>query len=236
MISILVLEGIYFYNFTTPEFNVNVCQLPFWALSIYFTWRCIEKDKTRDYFLLGLFIGLGILSKYLFIYLVIGIKFLFIYLFFKRKKISLFNIFIPSTVAIIILLPHLHWLINNEYETIFYGLQRAGGIGSFFDHLIFPLIFTVKQIGILIPFFILFFFLIKKINFKINFKDFKFVFLFFTTITPILLILFTSMILGVKIMTPLFIFWFYLSNFAKYFKTNLKFTTVFLFFTFQHFI
>ena len=30
LISVLLLEGIYFYNFTTPEFNVNVCQLPFW--------------------------------------------------------------------------------------------------------------------------------------------------------------------------------------------------------------
>ena len=27
--SILLLEGIYFYNFTSPEFNVNVCQLTF---------------------------------------------------------------------------------------------------------------------------------------------------------------------------------------------------------------
>ena len=35
LLSVLLLEGIYFYNFTTPEFNVNVAQLPFWALSIY---------------------------------------------------------------------------------------------------------------------------------------------------------------------------------------------------------
>jgi len=34
LISILLLEGIFFYNFTTPEFNVNVCQLPFWALTV----------------------------------------------------------------------------------------------------------------------------------------------------------------------------------------------------------
>ena len=43
LISIFLLEGIYFYNFTTPEFNVNVCQLPFWALSVYFCWRGIKK-------------------------------------------------------------------------------------------------------------------------------------------------------------------------------------------------
>ena len=74
LISVLLLEGIYFYNFTTPEFNVNISQLPFWALSVYYTWRCIKFNKLLDYFLLGLFVGLGILSKYLFIYLVIGIK------------------------------------------------------------------------------------------------------------------------------------------------------------------
>ena len=34
LISVLLLESIYFYNFTTPEFNVNVCQLPFWSLIV----------------------------------------------------------------------------------------------------------------------------------------------------------------------------------------------------------
>ena len=36
LLSVLLLAGIYFYNFTTPEFNVNVSQLPFWALVVYF--------------------------------------------------------------------------------------------------------------------------------------------------------------------------------------------------------
>ena len=43
-ISLILLEGIFFYNYTTPEFNVNVSQIPFWALSVYFTWRCIKKE------------------------------------------------------------------------------------------------------------------------------------------------------------------------------------------------
>ena len=86
LISVLLLEGIFFYNFTTPEFNVNVCQLPFWALSVYLTWRCIKYDKLFDYILLGICFGLGILSKYLFVYLVAGIKLLFLYLLFKKLK------------------------------------------------------------------------------------------------------------------------------------------------------
>ena len=44
LISVLILEGIFFYNFTTPEFNVNVAQIPFWALSVYYLWKCIKFD------------------------------------------------------------------------------------------------------------------------------------------------------------------------------------------------
>ena len=85
-LSVILLEGIFFYNFTTPEFNVNISQLPFWALSIFFTWRCINSDKTHDFILLGLFMGFGFLSKYLFLYLIISIKLLFIYLLIKKKN------------------------------------------------------------------------------------------------------------------------------------------------------
>ena len=70
LISILLLEGIYFYNYTTPEFNVNICQLPFWALTVLFCWKGLKNNKTIDWLLFGLFAALGILSKYLFILLI----------------------------------------------------------------------------------------------------------------------------------------------------------------------
>ena len=158
LLSVFLLEGIFFYNFTTPEFNVNVSQLPFWALCIYFTWRCIKYDKAIDYLFLGLFAGLGILSKYLFIYLIVGIKLYFLYMIRKGKKIKFKNYFITGTIILLILLPHIIWLIENEYVTIFYGLQRAGGVGSLLDHLVYPLTFLIKQIIILLPFFSCFFF------------------------------------------------------------------------------
>ena len=65
LISILLLEGIYFYNFTTPEFNVNICQIPFWSLTIYYAWQSFKNEKINNWMLLGLFAALGFLSKYL---------------------------------------------------------------------------------------------------------------------------------------------------------------------------
>ena len=210
LLSVLLLEGIYFYNFTTPEFNVNVAQLPFWGLTVYYTWRCIKHDKATDYVFLGLFAGLGILSKYLFIYLIIGIKLVFIYFLRKGKKIKFSHYFIAGPITLLILLPHIIWLTENNYMTITYGLQRTGGVGSFIDHLIYPLIFLIKQIGLLIPFLLMSFFLVKKINIKFNLKDEKLVFLLLTTVVPIFFMLLTSMVMGAKIrtmwMTPFYLF------------------------------
>jgi len=87
LISVLLLEGIYFYNFTTPEFNVNVCQLPFWALSVYYSWKLFDKQQVsfKDCFWLGVFAAIGFLSKYLFVYLLIAIDLLFFYAIFIKK-------------------------------------------------------------------------------------------------------------------------------------------------------
>ena len=214
LISVLLIESIYFYNFTTPEFNVNVCQLPFWTLTVYFSWKIYSgKDiKFIDCFLVGLFAAIGFLSKYLFVYLLASIDLLFIYLiFFKKERKFDFKYLITIEVFLIVLVPHLIWLNNNEFITITYGLARTGLEQSgLIDHIKFPLIFLAKQIGILIPFIFLIFLLTKKVNTKFNLKDKKLLFLIVINFLPIILMLLTSIITGSKIrtmwMTPFYLF------------------------------
>ena len=214
LISVLLLESIYFYNFTSPEFNVNICQLPFWSLVVYYSWKIYKSKEIKfiDCFFVGLFAAVGFLSKYLFIYLLISIDLLFIYLIFikKTKKFD-FQYLITLEVFIVLLVPHIIWLNNNEFVTISYGLERAGIEGSnLIDHIKYPIIFLIKQIGILIPFFLLILVLIKKFKFRINFNDKKLIFLCFINILPIFLILITTLITGSKIrtmwMVPFYLF------------------------------
>jgi len=204
-ISVLLIEAIYFYNFTTPEFNVNVCQLPFWSLTVYFSWKIYtsKEIKFTDCFLVGLFAAFGFLSKYLFLYLLVSIDLLFIYLIFiKRERKFDFKYLITVEVFLIVLVPHLIWLNNNEFISITYGLARTGlEQSSLFDHIKFPLIFLMKQVGLLIPFLILVWLLIKKIKFKFELKDKKLLFLLAINILPMLLMFLTSMVTGSKIRT-----------------------------------
>ena len=233
-LSVLLLEGIFFYNFTTPEFNVNVAQLPFWALSVYYTWKCFKYDKAIDYILLGLFIGCGILSKYIFIYLLLGIKIFFIYSIKNKQRINFIHFFITGLIVLIVLFPHLIWLFENNFVTFSYGFQRTGGPGSFFDHINFPVIFILKQCVLLVPFFLMLIVLVKKIKFKIKLKDNRFIFLFLVTILPIFLMLLTSILLGAKIrtmwMTPFYLFFgvFFIYIFQNQIKNFKKFTIMFL--------
>ena len=214
LISVLLIETIYFYNFTSPEFNVNVCQLPFWSLTAYYSWRIFigKNIKFSDCFFVGLFAALGFLSKYLFLYLLVSIDLLFIYLIFIKKDRKFdFKYLITAEVFLVILVPHFIWLTNNEFITITYGLARTGlEQSNLINHIQFPLIFIGKQIGILIPFLILTWLLAQKLKFKINFKDKKLLFLLSINLLPILLMLLTSFITGSKIrtmwMTPFYLF------------------------------
>jgi len=230
LISVLLLEGVYFYNFTTPEFNVNICQLPFWALCVYYSWKLFDKQHValKNYFWLGVFAAIGFLSKYLFIYLLIAIDLLFFYvIFIKNYQKFDFKYLISLEIFIVLLIPHLIWLTNNDYVTITYGLARTElDNSSLLDHIIYPLIFLGKQIGILIPLFIMSFFLVKKFKFKISLKDKKLLFLIFVNLVPIGLMFLTSMLTGSKIrtmwMTPFYLFFGVLIVYIFQAQINLK--------------
>lgn len=210
LLSVFTLSGIYFYNFTTPEFNVNVSQLPFWALCIYFFWKGLNSNRKINWILFGIFSALGFLSKYLFIYLLVSL-FIYFILNFKKHKKFIPNYSLSIVISLIIIFPHLIWLFENNFITISYGFNRSG-LSEFAitNHIINPLIFLIKQILILIPFLIMFFIITEKFNFKINTKNKKILFLISINLIPFFLILTTSIITGAKIrtmwMTPFYLF------------------------------
>ena len=245
LISVLLIESIYFYNFTTPEFNVNVCQLPFWTLTVYFSWKIYSGKEIKfiDCFLVGLFAAIGFLSKYLFVYLLASIDLLFIYLIFIKKERKFdFKYLITVEVFLIALVPHLIWLNNNEFITITYGLARTGLEQSgLIDHIKYPIIFLAKQIGILIPFIFLILLLVKKVKTKFDLKDKKLLFLLTINFLPIILMFLTSIITGSKIrtmwMTPFYLFFGTLFVYLLKDQINIKKLKPFMFgFTFLFFL
>ncbi len=201
LLSVLTIEGIAFYTFETPQFNVNICQIPLWIGTIYFFLKSIKNNKIADWIFLGTFSALGFLTKYIFVYLLISLFFYLIYIFFIRKKIN-FNFLYTVLIFFLITAPHFQWLLQNDFTTIYYALKR-GGLNEFniYNHLLNPFKFLINQISILLPFLLLIYLLIKKIKIKLPFDNQKFIFLLFSFLLPFFLILITSMVTGSRIRT-----------------------------------
>ena len=238
LLSVLILSSISFYNYKTPEFNVNVSQLPFWALTVYLFWKGLNFNKRIDWILFGVFSALGFLSKYLFIYILLSL-FIFFIINIKKYSRSIKNYSLSIIISLTLLIPHFMWLLDNNFVTIFYGLNRSGFTDYYLiNHLKYPLVFLIKQVIVLIPFFILIFVIIKKIKFRPKTNDKKTLFLIFINFIPILLMLMTSVLSGAKIRTMWMMpFYLFLGTlFLIFYKQNIrlknikKFYYIFLFF------
>ena len=201
LLSILSIEGIAFYTFETPQFNVNICQIPLWIGTVYFFLKSIKKNKISDWIFLGAFSALGFLTKYIFAYLLISLFFYLIFILIKDKKIKL-NFFYALLTFFLIITPHFIWLTQNNFTTIYYALKR-GGLNevSIYNHLLNPFKFLINQIIILLPFILLIYLLIKKVKIKLTLNNEKFIFLLFSFLLPFILILITSIITGSRIRT-----------------------------------
>jgi 4-amino-4-deoxy-L-arabinose transferase-like glycosyltransferase len=201
LLSILTIEGIAFYTFETPQFNVNICQIPLWIGTVYFFLKSIKENKISDWIFLGAFSALGFLTKYIFAYLLISLFFYLIFILNKDKKIKL-NFFYALLIFFLIITPHFIWLTQNDFTTIYYALKR-GGLNevSIYNHLLNPFKFLINQIIILLPFILLIYLLVKKVKIKLTLNNEKFIFLLFSFLLPFILILITSIITGSRIRT-----------------------------------
>ena len=201
LLSILAIEGIAFYTFDTPQFNVNICQIPLWTGTVYFFFKSIKNNKIINWIFLGVFSALGFLTKYIFAYLLISLFFYLIFISTKKKKIS-FNFLYALLSFLLITIPHLQWLIQNDFTTLYYAIKR-GGLNEFniYNHLLNPAKFLMNQIIVLLPFLLLIYILVKKIKVKLPINNEKFIFLLFSFLIPFFLILITSIITGSRIRT-----------------------------------
>ena len=207
LISVLLLECVYFFNYTTPELNGFIALLPFIALTALFCWKAISHNKNFDWIMFGVFAGISTLTWYLALYLLASIGIFFIREIIKTKKVN-YKYFLALLFYFLILSPHLYFVFENNAKSIEYAFFRSfgdplSGVSSLkiADHFIYPLVFFIKQSLILLPMFILLRFITSSFKAKINLDDRKLIFLFTISLLPIILMFLTSLVGGVRIRT-----------------------------------
>ena len=95
-------------------------------MAVYYCWKSIADKNIIDSILFGFFSALGFLTHYSFVFLLLALTIYYIYLIIKKKKIIELNLFLPIIIFLLILIPHLNWLFENNFSTISYALDRTG--------------------------------------------------------------------------------------------------------------
>lgn len=151
LVSVLIIDGMHYFNFTSVKFNHDVIQLPFWALAGLAYLRALQTGRLHWWALLGVAIGGALWAKYFVVILAAPIA---LYLVFDAKARHAWwtpGPYVAAAVALIIMAPHLIWLVQNDFLPFAYADARAVHSRGFFDHIFHPVLFLGSQVGAMLP-------------------------------------------------------------------------------------
>jgi dolichyl-phosphate-mannose-protein mannosyltransferase len=151
LVSVLIIDGIHYFNFTSPKFNHDVIQLPFWALAGLAYLRALQTGRLGWWALLGVAIGGALWSKYFVVILATPIA---LYLLFDknaRRTLLTPGPYVAALVALVIMAPHLVWLVQNDFLPFAYAEARSVPSRGALDHIRHPAIFLAAQVGAIAP-------------------------------------------------------------------------------------
>lgn len=124
LVGVLLLEGVIYYNFTSPEFNANILQLPFWALIGWSFYRAVKDNRLVDWLLLGLWSAGGLYSKYSTVLLLATLGFVMLVRPEGRRRLRGPGPWLAVATAFILFLPHILWLFANNFIPFDYASNQ----------------------------------------------------------------------------------------------------------------
>jgi 4-amino-4-deoxy-L-arabinose transferase-like glycosyltransferase len=151
LLSVLILDGMHYFNFTAVKFNHDVVQLPFWSLAGFSFWAALRRQSMVYWVLLGLSLGGALWAKYFVIVLAAPLALFLLFNRDARKALATPGPYIAATVALIVAAPHLIWLVQNDFLPFRYADARAAPVRGAFDHVLRPLQFFVGQLFFAAP-------------------------------------------------------------------------------------
>lgn len=151
LVAVLIVDGLHYLNYTSAKFNHDVIQLPFWALAGYAFHRSLRLGRTSDWVLLGLAVGLSLWAKYFVVVLAAPLALFVILDREARACLKTPGPYIAIAVALIVMAPHLVWLVKNDFLPFAYAEHRAVLPRGWYDHLWRPVQFAVSQLFFVIP-------------------------------------------------------------------------------------
>ncbi len=149
--AILIIDGIHYFNISATKFNHNVIELPLWALAGFAFYAGLRREQLRYWVLLGLALGLALWAKYFVVILAAPLALFLLFDPDARRRLAGPGPWIAAAVTLLVMAPHLVWLMQHDFLPLGYAESRAPGPSGMFDHLLHPAEFLGGQAFYLIP-------------------------------------------------------------------------------------
>lgn len=205
VLSVMLLEGVIYYGFSSLEYNVNVLSLALWPLLTYYFYLALKENKLIYWGLTGVFAGLNILNKYVSGILLLCMALYMLFTPQGRAKFKTVGPYLTFIVFIAIITPHVMWLYHHNCYVLDYFIGRAAHQASetllweIMERFYFPIKFLASQILFGLLTLIVFYLAYRKSekeNATLNSEDKSF--LLYMGGAPILLFALISFLLGMK--------------------------------------
>jgi 4-amino-4-deoxy-L-arabinose transferase-like glycosyltransferase len=122
----LLLTGISFFAWPTPEFNHNVAVTPFWAALPWVLWRAVDRDGVGWWALAGALAAGGLYSKLAMVLLLLALGAWMIWEPQARRSLATPGPWIALALFALIAAPLAHWLVTHDFAPLRYAAERAG--------------------------------------------------------------------------------------------------------------
>jgi len=151
LVAILIIDGMHYFTFTASKFNHDVVQLPFWAMTGFAYWAALRGGRTVHWALLGLGIGMAVWAKYFVVVQVLPLVLFGLFDRDARQSLATPGPWIAVAVALVVMAPHLVWLMQNDFLPFTYADARAVQFKGGMDYLAKPSRFALSQLLFMLP-------------------------------------------------------------------------------------
>jgi hypothetical protein len=151
LVALLIIDGLHYFNYTAAKFNHDVIQLPLWAVAMLAYYHALRGGRLRWWALLGFAIGASLWAKYFVVVLALPLALFLLLDREARVHLRTPGPYLAGVVALIVMAPHLLWLVTNDFLPFAYAEQRAVTSRSAADHILHPLAFAAGQLLFLLP-------------------------------------------------------------------------------------
>ena len=148
LVSVLMLEGVVFFNFMTPNLFPDLIELPFWALATWSLYRALRFGRLLDWVLLSLWLAGAAYAKY------VGAVLAMIMIAFMliepqaRRCWRTAGPYLAAGLCLVLLSPHLWWVSQHGFPTVPRFGDSARPTGGIVERLTALSGFTSGELGL----------------------------------------------------------------------------------------